>query len=120
MLGPELKATYRSQLKDAVQIRRYAADGVTVAVEAYARARVAYYTAAELIGTIQQGDRKVIIYADDVETDFQTFLDTGMTLPITPDDKCVIGSDEYRIMAAVPRTALDGALAAYALQVRGP
>ena len=119
MLGPELKAAYARELKELVTFRRWSADHSTK-VDVTVRARVVDYSAAELIGTIQQGDRKVIIYADDVVTNYSTGAATGLTLPVTAADKIVLDLKECRIMAPRPRKSMDGVTAAYALQTRGP
>lgn len=121
MKGPELKASYARELKEGVIFRRYATPGDrTSNVDVIVRGRIVDYSAAELIGTIQQGDRKVIIYADDVETDYQSGAPTGLSLPVTTDDKLVIDGKECRIMAPRPRSSIDGVVAAYALNSRGP
>ncbi len=120
MKGAEIKAAYVRELKELVLIRRYSGTGTgKTKIDATCRARVAYAQSSELAGEVKQGDQLVIVYADDVEKHYQTGAPTGLTGPITPDDKCVIGGKVCTIVNPKRKTGMDGVLAAYALHVRG-
>ena len=110
-----VKADYRRELKEFVTVRRFTGTGSNRPVfdAQNIRARVFGYDAKELIGGIQQGDRKAILYADDV-------IESGLALPITDKDKLVVRGIELSIIAPDDSTRrVDGILIAYELQVRG-
>lgn len=106
-----LKADYRSFLLQTVTIRRYSGTPrVPMDVAAAGNARL--YSSTELIGTIAQGDQKVIVMAEDIAAG-------GISLPLTTFDKVVIGGVEYAVKLPNERKALDGTLIAYEIQARG-
>ena len=114
MTPESVKASYAGTLSERVLIRRYTGTGTArPKFEAEARARVVGYEPKDLVGAVQQGDRKVIVYADDL-------IAAGLTLPVTTADKCVVRGRELAIIAADDSTRRIGAtLIAVELQVRG-
>lgn len=99
---------------ETITIRRYTGAGPNRPFfEASVMARVVGYEPHELIGTIQQGDRKLIVLAEDL-------IDAQFALPVTTNDKAVVRGKELQIMAADDSTRRVGAdLIAYELQARG-
>ena len=81
------RSTYRrmlDQVGELVVLRRYSGLGKTRTKRDFAvQARVTSYQPNELVGTIIQGDRKIIMMNADV-------LATSFTLPIKPGDKVVV------------------------------
>lgn len=115
MTPDSAKADYRRALKESVIIRRYTGSGPNrPRFDALARARVVGFEPKELIGGIVQGDRKAIVYADDL-------IDAGLALPVLTTDKCVLpNGKELAIVAADGDTRkVAGVLIAYELAVRG-
>lgn len=115
MTPESVKADYRRTLKDTgIVIRRYTGTGQNRPFfDVGVRARVTGYDEKELVGGIVQGDRKAIIYADDV-------VNGGLTLPITTNDKLRVRGKELGIIAADDSTRrIDGVLIAIEIQARG-
>lgn len=115
MTPDSVKADYRSALKETVTIRRFTGAGpARPKFEARARARVTGYEAKELVGAVVQGDRKVIVYADDL-------IDNGLALPVTTNDLLVLSSGkQLAIVAADDQTRkVAGVLIALEIQARG-
>jgi hypothetical protein len=110
----EAKASHRRMLDQTVTVRRYSGSGATrTHVDADARARVTGYAPHELNGNIVQGDRKVILYADDL-------IGGLVSQPITTNDKLVVRGRELAILAADDSTRrVEDVLIAIELQVRG-
>jgi hypothetical protein len=109
------KAAYARALKERVTLRRYTGAGTTrPRFDAEnVRARTVGYEPHELVGAIVQGDRKMIVFADDL-------IAKGFTLPVTTNDKVVVRGKELAIQAADDSTRrVDGVLIALELQVRG-
>lgn len=112
------KESYRRLLNadgETITIRRYAGMGGSRAVEAETAviARVSEFRATELIGAIQQGDRKIILLAEDFEQG-------DIASPIRKGDKAVVRGRELNIEAVDDNTRrIQGVLIAYELQVRG-
>lgn len=108
------KSLYARTLKETVYIRRYTGVGPTRPFfDTPMRARVMTYEPQELIGTIQQGDRKCIGFVPDL-------VDVGFALPVTSNDKLVVRGRELAIIAVDDNTRRDeGELVALELQVRG-
>lgn len=108
------KSLYARTLKEIVFVRRYTGTGPSRPFfDVQARARVMNYEAEQLIGTIQQGDRKAIVFVPDL-------VDAGFALPVTSNDKLVVRGRELAIMAVDDNTRRDeGELVALELQVRG-
>ncbi len=108
------KSLYARTLHDVVYIRRYTGAGPSrPSFDTQARARVMGYQPEELVGTIQQGDRKAIVFVPDL-------VDAGFALPVTTNDKLVVRGRELTIMGSDDNTRRDdGELIALELQVRG-
>ena len=71
------------------------------------------YAPHELVGNILQGDRRIILFADDL-------LGKGFALPVTTNDKVVVRGKELAIVAVDDSTRrVNDVLIAYELQVRG-
>lgn len=116
MTPEQVKSTYRrlvDQRGETVVIRRYTGAGVNrPKFEAEVNAVVTEYSPDELTGAIQQGDRRVIMLADDLAWQF--------ALPITSSDKALVRGRECQIMAPDDSTRrVAGVLIAYELRVRG-
>jgi hypothetical protein len=107
------KALY-AKMKGRVAIRRYTGTGASRPFFDWsARARVTGYTPEELTGTIQQGDRKAIVFVQDL-------VDTGFPLPVTTNDKLVDRDREFQIVVADHNTRRDeDVLIAIEIQARG-
>jgi hypothetical protein len=119
MSAEAIKASYRRALDAAgetVAIRRYAADVAGPHrpwFEVEVSARVTGYGPDELIGGIVQGDRKLIVLADDL-------IARQFPLPLRKGDKAIIRGRECNIEAPDDNTRrVQGVLIAYELQVRG-
>jgi len=112
----ECRSAYRRALGEfePVVIRRYTGTGANrPKFEATVMGRVLGYTPADLIGTIQQGDKRLVILADDL-------IDAQFDLPLQAGDKAVIRGKEHNIEAPDDSSRrLGGVLIAYELQVRG-
>ena len=115
MTPESVKAEYARFLREAVYVRRYTGTGTNrPRFDAKARARVVGYDEKDLVGGgIVQGDRKAIVYVDDL-------IANGLTLPVTTSDKLVVRGKELAIIAPDDSTRrVDGVLIALELQVRG-
>lgn len=117
MTPDEARAMYRDQLDlhgEDISIRRYTGTGVNRAhVDRTCRARVMGYAAAELIGDITQGDRKIVVLAEDLEGESPAFA-------IAKSDKVRVRGVELAIMSVDDSTRRIGStLIAYELQARG-
>lgn len=119
MTPAEARTMYRDQIElhgEDISIRRYNGIGVgRTYLDRPCRARVMGYAANELVGSITQGDRKIIVLAEDLEGESPVFA-------ITKKDKVVASrfADELAIMSVDDSTARIGAtLIAYVLQARG-
>jgi hypothetical protein len=109
--------SYRRELGqygEVILIRRYSGSGPgRTHVDAPMRGRVRGYQPAELVGTIQQGDRNVIGLAEDL-------TNGGFLLPVTASDKAIIRGRELAIMGVDDSTRRVGpVLIAIEIQVRG-
>lgn len=112
-----VKAAYKRSLTrvgQTISVRRYSGTGPARAkVDTPAKARVTGYDPEELIGTIVQGDRKVIVLVEDL-------IENGFTLPVTTNDKLVVDGKELAIQAVDGNTRkVAGVLIAYEIQARG-
>lgn len=117
MTPESVKDTYLRMIKragDWVHIRRYTGQGVNrPRFDTKVRARVTGYGPDELVGSIVQGDRKVILLAQDL-------IDAQFSLPILSSDKIVVRGRELAIVAPDDSTRRMGAvLIAYELTARG-
>jgi len=105
---------------ETVSVRRYTGLGVARTYADFeARARTVGYEPQPMISShnkasaIQQGDRKIILLAADLDN-------AGFASPITTDDKVMVRGMELAIIAADDSTRrVNGTLIAYELQVRG-
>jgi hypothetical protein len=112
-----IKASYREALAvvgETVTVRRYTGIGPgRVWFEADALARVSDYEPHELVGSVQQGDRKVIILAQDLER-------KQFPLPVTTNDRLLVRGKELAIMLCDDSSRrVGGVLVAYQLTARG-
>ena len=115
MISSEVVAAYARVLKDRVTFRRYTGAGESRPfVEARdVRSHVAGYQPHELIGSIIQGDRKVIALVADL-------VDRKFVLPLTVNDKVIVDGKELAIIAPDGNTrSVNGELVAYEIQARG-
>lgn len=117
MTPDSVKAAYRRMLDlvgEPVLIRRYTGTGTSrPRFDAAVQARVTEYDPSELIGSIQQGDRKLVVLAQDL-------IDAQFALPLRKGDKAVIRGRETNIEAPDDNTRrVQGVLVAYELQCRG-
>jgi hypothetical protein len=113
----EVKAAYITAMDAAgetIVIRRYTGTGTTrVPHDTNVRARVVGYAANELVGTIQQGDRKVIVLVQDL-------IDAGFSLPVTANDKIVLRGTMIAVISVDDSTRrIRDTLVAYEIQARG-
>lgn len=106
--------------------RMMAAHGETVAIRRYTgtgqnrprhdtnvMARVMDYKPEEIVGTIQQGDRKVILA-------YQDLIHAQFAIPVKSTDKLVVRGKELAIQSVDDNSRRIGTeLIAYVLQVRG-
>lgn len=118
MTPDDAKQMYRDQFAlhaEDIFIRRFTGSGVSrTAVDTACRARVVDYRPDELVGSVVQGDRKVIVLVE-------SLLDAGFSLPVTMQDKVYAARfDELAIMGIDDNTRrIAGVLIALDLQVRG-
>lgn len=117
MTPEETIAGYRRafQPNSTALVRRYSGSGAgrPHSDSSAILARDMDYQPAELTATVLQGDRKVILFAQDL-------VDSGFALPLTTNDRIVIGGKELAIVRLDDRTRrVAGTLIAYELQVRG-
>lgn len=100
---------------ETVTIRRYSGSGAGRTPTNYEgiRARVTSFEPHELVGGIIQGDRKLIVLAEDLEA-------SGIDLPLIKGDKAVVRGKELNIEGPNDNTRrIQGVLVAYELAVRG-
>lgn len=117
MTAEEARQMYRDQMVlhgEDIAIRRYSGTGVDRTSDDRAcRARVMGYAPDELIGSITQGDRKIIVLAEDLEGESPAFT-------IVKGDKAIVRSVELAIMGVDDSTRRIGdVLIAYELTARG-
>lgn len=119
MTPDQAKAMYLRRLGtfELVSIRVYTGTGTSRPRFDYEglRARVVEFNPEELVGGIVQGDRKVIVLAEDV-------VSAGVPLPLSigANTKLVIRGKELAIKAIDDNTRrLGGELVAYEMQVGG-
>lgn len=108
---------YRDQITEhgeTIAIRRYSGTGAgRTYVDRDCLARVTGYSPSELVGSIIQGDRKVIVLADDLDGESPPFA-------IAKTDKVVVRDKELAIMMVDDSTRrVGGTLIAYELTARG-
>ena len=109
-----IAASYKRALDrvgETLAVRRYSGDGHAPAhVDTPVRGRVTEYQANELIGSIVQGDRKVICLVDTINS----------VLPLTVADKIIVRGEELSIRSVDDNTRrVNGVLIALEIQVSG-
>jgi hypothetical protein len=112
-----VKANYRRAMDmvgEMVTIRRYVGAGANRPwFDCDVRARVMDYKPNELVGSIVQGDRRLVILHEDLVT-------AQFALPLAKDMKARVRGKELNIEAVDDSTRrVGGQLIAYELQVRG-
>ncbi len=113
----DVKASYRRMMDDAgewVKLERHTGQGINHPVHSIdVRAKVAGYQPDEIVGSIVQGDRKIIILAQDL-------IDAQFALPIRSSDKVVVRGKQLSIIAPDDSTRRIGkTVIAYELTGRG-
>lgn len=117
MTPESVKASYRQAMNDrgeTVTHRRYTGAGShRPHFDADVMAVVSGYQPNEFSGSIVQGDRNIILLAEDL-------IEAKVPLPITSADKIVVRNKELAIIAVDDSSKrVAGVLIAYVLQVRG-
>jgi hypothetical protein len=114
-MNPEtVRDSYRRAIDEngeIVTIRRYGPNRQKFDVAV--RARVVGFSPSELVGVVQQGDRRVVILAEDL-------INAQFAIPIKASDKCEVRGVECAIIAPDDSTRRLGTnLIAYDLVIRG-
>ena len=113
MNAAEIKRAYARELKETIGVRRYTGSGATrPRFDIFIRGKATPYQATELIGTVVQGDQRVLLLAEDI-------ISNQMTLPVTTNDKVVVKGRELAIVNLAERKGPDGTLVAYEIRARG-
>lgn len=117
MTPDEVKASYREAMDASCTvfaIRRYTGSGVNrPRFDVNVRGRITGYAPHELVGAVQQGDRKVIVLVEDL-------IAAQFPLPVTANDKLILLGKEIAIITVDGSTrSVQGVLIAYELQARG-
>lgn len=117
MSPEEAKDSYRRMMDavgEEIVIRRYTGTGESrVYFDAPVRARVTGFEPHEIVGIIQQGDRKVILLAEDMAA-------AQIPYELGNGDRVVVRGEELNIEGANDNTRrVQGVLIAIELQVRG-
>lgn len=124
-LAERVLRSYRAGMArgcEIVTVRRYAGKGPAraVSMQADALARVVGYQPDELVGAVQQGDRKAIVINDPSATVPVGKVTLSTMLPLTSDDKLVIDGREVAIVGRDDAARrIQGVVIAIELQVRG-
>ena len=102
---------FLNEIGEDIIVRRYVGFGdAREAQDKPTRARVMGYQPKDLVGSIAQGDRRVIVHADDIAS----------LLPLTDADKVVIRDRECAIKGIDDNTRrIAGVLVGVDLQVAG-
>jgi hypothetical protein len=104
MNAAEIKRAYARELKETIGVRRYAGAGsIRPRFDIFIRGKATPYGATELIGSVTQGDQRVIILVEDI-------IASLMTLPVTTGDKLLVKGRELAIINPAERKAPDGTL----------
>lgn len=117
MTPAEVRQSYIEAMDAAgetIVVRRYTGTGVgRTHVDTNVRARVTGFQERELVGTVQQGDRKIIMLVDDL-------INAGFVIPVTANDKIVLRGTMISILSVDDSTRrVRGMLVAYEIQARG-
>lgn len=99
---------------ETVTLRRYTGTGANRPFfDTEVSARVTGYQPSDLVGDIRQGDRQVIMLADDL-------IVAQFPMPVRQTDRLIVGGKECSIEALDDRTRRIGStLIAYELRIRG-
>jgi hypothetical protein len=128
MTPDEVKTAYQLNMAavgEPVILRRYISTGLNrTKIDLQVMARVVGYNPNELVGGIQQGDRRIIVLADDLELAAPNSPPDSppMTIffPIVPSDKVVVRGKELAIISSDDSTRrIQGVLIAVEIQARG-
>lgn len=108
---------------EPITIRRYTSAGLNrTKLDLLVNARVIGYSPDELVGGIQQGDRRIICLAEDLAANVAT-LDSppvSIVLPLTSADKVVVRGRELAIISFDDSTRrIQGVPIAFEIQARG-
>lgn len=116
MTPSQVRASYQRMLGqfETIAIRRYSGTPASrTHVDKSCLGKPAAYQGDEMIGTVVEGDQKVYAFVSDLDA-------AGLTLPVTTNDKVVLGGRELAIKAVDANTIrIGGETVAYILQVRG-
>ncbi|MGD9880458.1 MAG: hypothetical protein AB7F22_10615 [Reyranella sp.] len=117
MTPATVKASYRRAIDQAgepLTVRRYTGAGASrPRVDVSVRGRVVDYRPDELVGTIQQGDRMIILLVEDL-------VAAQFPMPLRKGDKIVVRGRELNIEDPDDNTRrVAGVLIAYELRARG-
>lgn len=117
MTPSEASASYRVMMNavgETVTIRRYTGSGANPTYfDADVMARVTDYLPHEIVGDIQQADRKIILLAEDM-------IDAQVPLDLRNGDKVVVRGKVLNIEAADDNTRrIQGVLIAFEIRARG-
>ncbi|BAL77034.1 hypothetical protein [Bradyrhizobium cosmicum] len=124
MTPDQVLASHRRMLAavgEPVIVRRYSGTGAArSSIEAVAQARVMGYQPKEIVGAVQQGDRKVILLNDPAAVVPSGKVALATMLPLTSDDSLVIRGAAVAVQGVDDSTRrIGGVLVALELQVRG-
>lgn len=109
----EITAGYAGTLGEPIIVRRFTGAGANrPRFEAEVRGKAWGYADTELVGSIEQGDQRVLLLIADL-------IERGFALPVTSADKVVIMGREMAIISVGQRKALDGTPIVYDIQARG-
>lgn len=114
MTPNQVKASYRRGLRDRVTVRRYTGSGPDAPYfdAENIRARVSGFTPEQLVDNLREGDRQVILYADDL-------IAKGL-ISLTASDKVIDKGREFAVIGLDDATRrVGGVLVAYELHCRG-
>lgn len=108
----EAQASHARMLDQICYVRRYSGTGVDrEPSDTAVHARVMNFTPQDFVGSVVQGDRRVIVLAEDL---------SSLSPPLRSSDKFVVGGKELAIIAVDSSTRrVKDVLIAYELQVRG-
>lgn len=112
---------FLAEIGEDILIRRYTGTGTPrPKTEASIRARVMGYEPKELVGTIVQGDRKIIALVDPDATVPSGMVALSTLLPLTTNDKAVVRGKEIAIKGIDDNTRrIAGTLIALEIQAAG-
>lgn len=117
----DMHRRFLAEVGEDIVIRRYTGTGTPrPKVEATVRARVMGYEPKELVGTIVQGDRKILALVDPDATVASGMVALSTLLPLNNNDKAVVRGKELAIKAIDDNTRrIAGTLIALEIQAAG-